>query len=236
MSVVLHTRAHGARLWSSRERARLVASRTRRGAASEPLRARDLLLLGWLGEQYGARVDQLEVLLGCGSRTVQRTLARLRAAGLLETRRLLVGEAAWVFPTRRGLRVAGGGFAVWRPRLGLLAHVAASSDVRLHIQEVSPESEWVCERVLARERQPEEHLPDAVVLTDGRRVAIEVELTVKSSRRTIMIIDELTGRFDAVVYFCSPSAHRQLQRLAAGGRWPTLGVRELPSSPSVSVL
>jgi hypothetical protein len=239
VSVGVHGRARGrARPWTSslRGRVRGVAPPRRRGGSGEEvLRTRDLLLLGWLGEQYGARVDQIEVLLGCGPRSVQRTLARLRAAGLLETRRLLVGEPAWVFPTRRGLRVTGDGFALWRPRLGLLTHVAASNDVRLHIGQVSPESEWVCERVLARERQPEEHLPDAVVLTDGRRVAIEVELTVKSSRRTTAIVDELTGRFDAVVYFCSPSAYRQLGRLAGGGRWPTLGVRELPSSSSISV-
>jgi hypothetical protein len=35
-------------------------------------------------------------------------------------------------------------------------------------------------------------------------------------------------RFDAVLYFCATSTHRQLTELAASGRWPTLGVRELP--------
>jgi Mn-dependent DtxR family transcriptional regulator len=59
--------------------------------------------LGWLGEQYGARVDQLELLIGCGPRTVQRTVARLHAAGLVQTRRLLVGEPAWVTPTGAGM-------------------------------------------------------------------------------------------------------------------------------------
>jgi len=29
------------------------------------------------------------------------------------------------------------GFGVWRPRIGLLAHVAAINDVRLHVQEPS---------------------------------------------------------------------------------------------------
>jgi len=192
------------------------------------MRRRDLDLLTWLGGQYGARTDQLETLLGCGPRTVQRVLARLRDAGLITTRRLLVGEPAWVIPTGAGLRAAGHSFTVWQPRVGLLTHVAAVNDVRLHVQARSPESEWIPERLLARERQAGEHLPDAVVLVDGQRVAIEVELTIKSKRRLTAILDELAGRFDAVLYFCAAGPHRQLTGLASSGRWPALGVRELP--------
>jgi acetolactate synthase regulatory subunit len=204
--------------------------RTIRRAGHETLRTRDLEVLGWLGEQYAARVDQLEVLLGCGPRTVQRSLARLRATGLITTRRLLVGEPAWAIPTRAGLRASGQSFASWAPRIGLLWHFAAVNDVRLHVQQRSAQSEWVCERVLARERRAGEHLPDALVLTEeGQRVAIEVELTVKSQRRIATILDELTGRFDAVLYYCAPAPRRQLTELAHSGRWPTLGVRELPS-------
>jgi hypothetical protein len=75
-----------------------------------------------------------------------------------------------------------------------------------------------------------EHLPDGVAITEGRRVAIEVELTVKSRERVTAILDELAGRFDAVLYFCAPGPHRQLGELAESGRWPALGVRELPAS------
>ncbi len=204
------------------------SSRTERRAAAEPLRARDLEILCWIGEQYGARTDQLEILLDCGPRTVQRILARLRAAGLVTTRRLLVGEPAWVIPTSRGLRACGQGFGVWHPRLGLLGHVAAVNDVRLHVSRRSAESEWICERVLTRDREPGEHLPDAVVIAEGRRVAIEVELTVKSQRRVRLILNELVGRFDTVLYFCAPGPYRQLSGLVESGRWPALGVRELP--------
>jgi hypothetical protein len=200
----------------------------RRRGEHELLRRRDLELVGWLGEQYGARTDQLETLLDCGPRTVQRVIARLCDAGLVTTRRLLVGEPAWVIPTSTGLRTTGHGFGVWQPRIGLLAHTAAVNDVRLHIQTRSPESQWIPERVLARERQAGEHLPDGVVLVDGQRVAIEVELTVKSQRRLTAIVEELTGRFDAVLYFCAAGPHRQLTGFAESGRWPTLGVRELP--------
>jgi len=190
-------------------------------------------VLCWLGEQYSARVDQLEILMGCGPRTVQRVTGRLRDAELVTTRRLLVGDPAWIIPTGAGLRAAGQHFGTWQPRVGLLTHVGAVNDVRLHVQARSPESEWIPERLLARERQTGEHLPDGVVITDGRRVAIEVELTIKSQRRVTAILDELTARFDAVLYFCAPGPHRQLTQLSQTGRWPGLGVRELPR-PSAS--
>jgi hypothetical protein len=198
------------------------------------LRASDLQLLAWLSEQYGARADQLAQLLGCGPRTVQRTLARLRAAGMVQVTRILVGEAAWVIPTTAGIRAGGYGFPAWRSRVALLAHLAAVNGVRLHVQSHSPDSEWVSERLLALQRQPGEHLPDALVLAGGKTIAIEVELTIKSIRRTRAILDELSARFDAVAYFCAPGPQRLLDELSASGGWPQLSVRGLPSAPTAS--
>jgi hypothetical protein len=204
------------------------ARSARRGSTGVLLHPRDLVLLGWLAEQYAARTDQLGVLLGCGPRSVQRVLARLRDAGLVSTQRVLVGQPAWVMPTRAGLRACGSQYKVWHPKLGVLLHTAAVNDVRLHIQARSPGAEWISERALARDRREGEHLPDAVVITDGQRVAVEVELTVKSERRVCAILGELTGRFDMVLYYCAPATYRQLCALKKSGRWPTLGVRELP--------
>lgn len=200
------------------------------GTVAEPVVSRrDLNALGWVGEQYAVRVDQLAASLDCGPRTVQRLLARLREQRLVEVRRVLVGEPAWVIPTVRGLRASGLSFGVWRPTLGLLAHVAAVTEVRLHVQSRSPESEWVCERVLAREKRTAgEHLADGLVVLDDRRIAVEVELTVKSKGRTTAIIEELVRRHDAVLYYCAPGPHRLICELSAGTVWPSLGVRELP--------
>jgi hypothetical protein len=206
------------------------SSASRRGEVAL-VRHTDMAALRWLAEQYGARADQLALLLGCSPRTTERTIARLRESGFVRTERLLAGEPPWVIPTASGLRACGQRFGVWRPRLGLLNHVAAVNDVRLHIASRSPQSEWVCERVLARMRDSGEHLPDAMVVTDGRRVAIEVELTVKSRRRTTAILDELSRRFDATLYFCAPVPLGALRELSACGRWPTLGLRALPTGP-----
>jgi hypothetical protein len=133
--------------WAAERRARSA----RRGAPGVLLHPRDLVLLGWLAEQYAATTDQLGVLLGCGPRSVQRVLARLRDAGLVSTQRVLVGQPAWVVPTRAGLRACGSQYKVWQPKLGVLLHTAAVNDVRLHIQARSPQAEWVSERALARD-------------------------------------------------------------------------------------
>jgi hypothetical protein len=217
---------NGVRAW----RAVVPRSSTPRRGNHELLRRRDIEVLTWLAEQYAGRIDHLEVLLDAGPRTVQRTLARLRAAGLVQTQRVLVGEPAWVLPTAAGMTACNSGFAPWRPRLSLLTHVATVNDVRLHIQGRAPSTEWIPERVLARDREAGEHLADGVAITDNRRVAIEVELTLKSRRRITAILDDHLRRFDAVLYFCAPSTHRQLSELAGTGRWPTLGVRELPGA------
>jgi hypothetical protein len=205
------------------------AHSARRSAPGVLLHPRDMVLLGWLAEQYAATTDQLEALLGCGPRSVQRVLARLRDAGLVSTYRVLVGEPAWVTPTRAGLRACGSQYRVWQPKLGVLLHTAAVNDVRLHIQGRSPDVEWVSERALARDRREGEHLPDGVAITEGQRVAVEVELTVKSEQRVKVILDELTERFDMVLYYCPPATYRQLSALRESGRWSTLGVRELPA-------
>jgi hypothetical protein len=114
--------------------------------------------------------------------------------------------------------------------------VAAVNNVRMHVKRQSPESEWISERLLALERTQGQHLPDGLAVTDGQRVAIEVELTVKSMKRTRAILDELSGSFDAVAYFCAPAPHRQLSAFVASGRWPALSVRELPRRPASPLL
>jgi hypothetical protein len=195
---------------------------------------RDLDALRWIGEQYAVRADQLIRLLGCHERTVRRLYARLSEHRLIEVRRLRSDEPRWAIPTDLGLRTAGLPFRHWQPHLRSLSHVAAVTDVRLHVQSRSLRSEWICERTLAcKQGSPEAaHLVDAVVLLDGRRIAIEVELSSKNKPRLVAIVEELIGRYDAVLYYCAPEPHRLLSQLAAAnGGWPSLGIRTLPATP-----
>ena len=154
---------------------------------------------------------------------------RWQRAGWAEGRALLVGQPVFLWPTREGLRLAGLDLKPYVPSPAKLPHIAAVNEVRLYVAERSPTSEWTCERRLAQERESRaEHLPNAVVHTASERHAVEVELTQKASRRMAPTLDALSARFDAVLFFCSPPVRRQLEALAATGRWPKLAVRDVP--------
>jgi hypothetical protein len=112
--------------------------------------------------------------------------ARWQRAGWAQGRTLLVGRPVFVWLTRDGSRVAGAGYKPWEPNAGALAHLEAVNEVRLLVARRRPGAVWVCERELsarpfAGAPAVRAHRPDAVVQVDGgRRVAVEVELTLKS--------------------------------------------------------
>jgi len=142
----------------------------------------------------------------------------------------LADEVPWVIPTPKGMRLSGTGFRTWPPNVTLLKHLCTVNEVRLHIEARSPTAEWTSERELARDNDTPSHLPDAVVLLDGQSIAIEVELTLKSERRLKAILNNLSSEHDAILYFTSHAPRKRLIELAASGKWPKLGVREIPTT------
>ena len=181
-----------------------------------------------LSEQAAIPLDQLARLLGVSLASAVRIVQRLDESGLAESRRFLVRDYPWLWPSRRGARLAGTGFPYAVPDVAILAHRRAVNEVRLYLAERAPEGRWVCERTVFRRRDPEEHLPDAVFEIDDERHAIEAELTRKRDRDIHAIVAQHSDRYDAVLYFCGPRTYSLLKRLQAEGRWPKLVVRRLP--------
>jgi hypothetical protein len=119
-----------------------------------------------------------------------------------------------------GTSLAGIDYSVWRPNPGMLAHIAAVTDVRLHVLDGHPGAEWVCERELHHELTAtpggrQRHRPDGLVVIDGREVAVEVELTLKRRARIEQIMAELVARYGSVTYFAAPAPRRALTAVAA---------------------
>ena len=200
--------------------------------ATSGLNDRDLEMLAWMGEQCGARLDHLMDLVGTSRPMVQRMVRRMGASGLVRTERIIVAHPTWVIPTATGLAVCGQSYDVWTPALASLLHTGAINDVRLHMQAQRPDSEWISERQLELEKAKEarrgRHIPDGVLLLEGREVAIEVELSPKGFQRTGTILTYYSRLYDAIMYYCAPKAYRLLTQLEQTGRWPKLAVRELP--------
>lgn len=198
----------------------------------ERLRARDLEVLRWVCEQCAARRDHVRALIGLSEAMAYESVARLCKAGLLRRQRYIVGEPEWLLPTRAGLNAWGGGGRVLTPTLVQLAHFAAINEVRLYVQRQRPDAQWVPERRLRRERSEagkgqHSHIPDGVVVVDGQRVAIEVELNHKGRKATEAVVQAHAREYDRTLYFCTRDAQGQLKKLAASGRFPQLEVREL---------
>lgn len=196
--------------------------------------ARDVELLRIVGEQYAVTLPQLARMMDCSEHAARWLRTRWQHAGWARGRAMLVGEPVFVWLTRRGHGIAGIDYAVWRPNAGMLAHIAAVTDVRLDVTRRHPGAQWVSERELHREVASEpggrqRHRPDGLAVLDGREVAVEVELTLKRRGRIESIMRELVARYGSVSYFAAPTPRRTLEQLAAevgGGRVQVLGLPE----------
>ncbi len=204
----------------------------RRLPATSGFSVRDLGLLAWMGEQYGARMDHVQGIMSTGMTAVYRVMQRMGEAGLVRTERIVAYQPTWAIPTAAGLAVCELPYEVWTPVLGRLLHVGAINDVRLHLWAQRPDAEWICERQLelelAKKARRGRHKPDGVLILEGRSVAIEVELIPKSLENMEAVLNHHAKYYDAIMYYCAPKAIRLLRKMEATGRWPKLAVRELP--------
>ena len=196
--------------------------------ASAQLSAVQATALRLLSEQVAIPLDQLARFLDRPLEGAVRVVQGLEEAGCVRHRRFLVRDMPWFWLNARGARLAGTGFVASAPDVAMLAHRRAVNEVRLHLAERAPEGRWICERAVYRQRDPEDHLPDAVFEIGGERHAIEAELSTKQNHEIRRIVAEHSDRYDAVLYFCGPYPYRLLKRVQAEGRWPKLIVRRVP--------
>ena len=196
------------------EGGRYGGRRRRIDAGSVRVTERDVELLRLVGEMYAVSQTQLRRLLGCSESRAHRVRRRWQRAGWVEAQLMLAAEPLALWPTREGLRVAGlGEYRVWRPSPQRIGHVLALADVRLLVEERRRGARWVSERQLARDggragrtvgSEVGQHRPDGVVELDGRRAAVELELTSTGRERARQIMRLLLEHFDSAWYFAAP--------------------------------
>src|SRR5207244_3599446 len=112
----------------------------------------------------------------------------------------------------------------------LVPHIEAVTEVRLLLERQYPH-DWVCERALAQRLRSEgtrAHLPDAVLETGNERIAVEVELTLKSRARLEALLLELGASYDQVWYFAAGSLLPRLRELAGQSPWQNIAVHPYP--------
>jgi len=155
-------------------------------------------LLVWLSRLGVAGVEPMRLALGLSQSVAYKHLARLADAGLVARVVAGDGEGGVVRITRAGAREARerGETSVVAPRSAApssarhdraVSWVAASCDLRGW--------EWLGPTALRQQQgwrgwrdDGARHLPDLGFVVDGQRVAIEVELHAKASKRLVAIL------------------------------------------------
>jgi hypothetical protein len=192
---------------------------------------RDGELLGFVGEQHAITVPQLARLSGGELATAYALRDRWRRAGWVESHALVWRGPSFLWLTREGARAAESPYRTLPPNPGLALHLGAVTDVRLLVERELRLGVWECERWLAKARRPgtrPPHLPDAVLETPRGRVAIEVELSLKSPARLELILGELARRYPEVWYFAAPRVAPTLRRATAETPWRHIAVHDYP--------
>ena len=193
---------------------------------------RDLELLYLVGEQYAVTLPQIAGLIGRSVHTARALRDRWKRAGWVGSGQLSVQAPSFVWLTGRGAAGVESPFRVWQPNHGLALHIAAVTDVRLLLDRELRLGAWECERAvaqqLAKDRGRRGHLPDAVLHRDGERIAIEVELTLKSRMRLGAIVDELSQDYEQVWYFAPARLGPALAELADAAPYGNVSVHLYP--------
>jgi hypothetical protein len=206
--------------------------RARRDRGSHQVSERDVELLGLIGEQYAVTLDQLARLIGRTYRTARGLRDRWCDAGWTQSAKLAVDLPPFVWLTSRGSKVAQSPFRTWEPNPGLPSHIEAVTNVRLLLQRELRLGTWECERAIAQDfrsrSETRAHLPDAVLVTP-QRIAIEVELTLKSRARLDEIVRDLGETYPQVWYFAPPRLIPTLEEIATIARWQNVRVHRYPA-------
>jgi hypothetical protein len=202
--------------------------RKTRGDKGPRLIERDLQALKWIAQQYAICLDHLCILLArlvgpgeyartpkeAGELTQKRAMAIVRRweqLGLVQKAWILHNDPAWVWLTGEGLRLVSeelGELRAYDPSPAKVNHLYWCNHARLYVENRRQDAEWTSERELKAGQKIERgakrpHLPDATVLTNGKTIAIEVELAIKSYSRLDKILHELAlnPEYSTVWYF-----------------------------------
>jgi DNA-binding MarR family transcriptional regulator len=193
---------------------------------------RDLELLWFLAEHRMALPDHAAALLGVTVETASERLRRLTSAGYIRKARLFHNQRAMHLITREGLKVLGSALppprsdahayahdvgvawlwiAARRGTFGPVREIVAERRMRSHDGARDASTEPLAIRLggVGPRGQERLHYPDLLLRTaDGRRVALELELSSKGRSRLERILAGYSAdpRVDGVVYLVQSAA------------------------------
>ena len=176
------------------------------------LTERDVEILRFINDFGFCEMPHLDKRFGLNKPRNYQLLNRLVRGGLLFHERIFYGRHGIYRLTRRGAAFTNLP-AMHKVVFGTYVHDVALLDVYLQLRETYPQAHWIGQRALLKEKGQESvgkrgHLSDGIlILSNEKRVAIEIELTLKARRRLEMILKAYGGAFEykEVWYYCSDS-------------------------------
>jgi hypothetical protein len=217
--------------------------KTRSDKGQPKLSARDFACLRWIGEQYGVRLDQLQLLLGrytrpeegqkhgaplteTAARKVVARWVRYEMAGVWN---MILGRPPWIYLTRKGLRELGFSYAYWQPDFDKVRHPFLVNDVRLYVERPGGRGRWISERAIRREHRHALRIGGHVHYVDGEiervdaegetfLIGIEVERTPKkpSDLQEIVVSLVQSEIYEVVQYFTNTATQPLVERVLSG--------------------
>jgi DNA-binding Lrp family transcriptional regulator len=219
------------------------------------LTTRDREIVRWVGRHGVVQAEHVMKRLSIGRTATYRRIHELVDSGLLRRHRMLYNDGGLLTATAEGLRWAGlGRLAPVRISLALIPHMIASAALAAELEPRLGDATLLSDRehraaenatgraiasaVLGspREDRPHLHRPDFALLGagDGRVIAIEVELTVKTQTRLERILRGYVRNrnVSGVRYYASPEIRDAVRRAAgAVGAERLLELAPLPPTP-----
>lgn len=189
---------------------------------------RDLRVLRWIAEQEAARFNQVHYLLeqhaGPGATSeceisasaARQVIARWQRAGWIVQKKVFYEDPPWLYPTARLLRLLDLPYKAYEPSITRLNHIYGVNEVRLFIEDVWPQYQWISERQMraefpyARGMSPP-HFPDGKLITDKGTIIIELELTAKRPSALLALLEELTSVYKTIWYFVDDQVRPTLE-------------------------
>jgi len=186
------------------------------------LTERDIEILCFINEFGFCEMPQIEKRFGIKKPLSYRLLRRLIKAELVKHRRIFYAGYGIYYLTSSGAKFTD------LPSLGTISigqygHQRLITDVFIQLRKQYPEAEWISERRLLHEKFYEGvgksgHVADGILIfPDNKKIAIEVELSLKGKERITRILKDYSAQFSIkeVWYFCLPGMLNAMKALAA---------------------
>jgi len=170
------------------------------------LTERDLKILYWINRMRYATANQVARGFRIGIKASYRRLRKLCVDGYLHSLRIFRNKPGVYMCTKKGAEICGSNLYAPKCYINLANYEHDLKVVDLSI-ELEKQGEWVSMREL-RQGCGTDMIPDGVLITKDKKVAVEVELTKKSERNLNkkMGYYRKSVNYDEVWYFVSSKA------------------------------